>query len=505
MQQVKALLIGVSEYEASRELAFCKNDVILMSNALKKGLNVDPNNIFICGSDGTVNIEDFESSVNIISSNINENDILIFYFSGHGSDDIDHRLILSDGEISTQKTIEELSKIKCKHKVLFLDTCYSGNISVKEIEDTDMEKSLQEFIGQGYAVFASSSAIEKSFSANSKFSVFTSFLCDAITNRYIIRKGKKTLEDIYRIVLRYLEVWNLKNNGLQQHPIFKTNMTGTIWFEVEDYQPYKPAEVFCEDEKCIIYDVKPIHTAAAKRYSASCIIKETTTIDGLYEITENITSFLKSVEVFQNPESENRHKGKKVNLISIFYGLDIFDMIHNNYIYFSTWVDDTMDKNHWYRSRGKDDFIKNDIHYRSNTNYTFIKGIIEDNTVSSDELFDKTNRIVRRMIILAEKYISAYNKFIQREIPEDELRKKLNPYNIEIDKLYFESTDLPEAPIELKEWSDKADILIGSIHNLVFAYFEKYSHYDTIEKRIGYMNVYVKQYYKYLESFKAVS
>ncbi len=504
MQQVKALLVGVSEYEVAEPLGFCKNDVQLLCNALQKGLNIDSESIYKCGENGRVNIADFEKGVEIIASNINKDDIFIFYFSGHGSDDERHSLLLSNGEISTQKTIEELSKIECKHKIILLDACYSGNFKVNPIEDIDLEESLHMFIDHGYAVFASSSAIEKSYSSDSEFSVFTSFLCEAILNKFIIRNGRKSLEDIYRVLLKYLEVWNIRNEDLQQHPIFKTSMIGTIWFVVNDYQPYIPEKVIYEDENCIIHDVKPIHTGTAKRYSVACILKEICTIDELSIITEIVTSFLKDVEVFENEISERGHRGKPANLISIYYGLDLFDMEHNNYMYYSTWVDDTMDKNHWYKIYGKNDFIKKDIHYRINPNYGFIKGIIEENTVDGKEIFKKTDLLIRRMIILAEKYISAYNEFVQEEIPEEELFKKLEPYIKEIDGLYFESTEFPVATIEYKKWSDKAETLIASIHNLIYAY-KKDTIYDTVEKREGYINVYIKLYQKDLETFKQES
>ncbi|KJB87258.1 hypothetical protein AZ66_14180 [Paenibacillus sp. E194] len=62
------------------------------------------------------------------------------------------------------------------------------------------------------------------------------FLCEALTNTYTIREGKKSLYDINKFL--YLEIWNKNNPSKRQNPIYRANIGGTIFFEVKHYQPY---------------------------------------------------------------------------------------------------------------------------------------------------------------------------------------------------------------------------------------------------------------------------
>lgn len=82
-----------------------------------------------------------------------------------------------------------------------------------------------------------------SYSHPSKpISLFTSFLCDAVTSKTIIRKGKKSLNDIHKLLFLFFETWEKNNTSCVQTPIYRANIGGTIYFDVEDYTPYLPKE-----------------------------------------------------------------------------------------------------------------------------------------------------------------------------------------------------------------------------------------------------------------------
>lgn len=56
MELIKALLIGVCEYHTLgyAPLPLCGNDLYAMRSALINGLNVDTENILLCGETGNV-------------------------------------------------------------------------------------------------------------------------------------------------------------------------------------------------------------------------------------------------------------------------------------------------------------------------------------------------------------------------------------------------------------------------------------------------------------------
>ena len=68
-----------------------------------------------------------------------------------------HYLVLSDRLICTQDIISFLDAISARNKVIFLDCCFAGNFQVDGSAVFDMESTVRDFAGKGYAVFASTS------------------------------------------------------------------------------------------------------------------------------------------------------------------------------------------------------------------------------------------------------------------------------------------------------------------------------------------------------------
>ena len=67
--------------------------------------------------------------------------------------------------------------------------------------------------------------------------MYTGFLCDAITYRPLIRKGGKSLEDIINFIYFLSKKWS-ESHKCEQHPVFRSSLSGTIYFTVEEYHPY---------------------------------------------------------------------------------------------------------------------------------------------------------------------------------------------------------------------------------------------------------------------------
>ena len=87
---------------------------------------------------------------------------------------------------------------------------------------------------------------------------YTCILYDALTNPYLIRNGKKSLEEIKQYVDRLADISN-KSIMNKQHNAFRSSIVGTISFEVEEYKPYTTQKIYKETERYIIYSVKPVH------------------------------------------------------------------------------------------------------------------------------------------------------------------------------------------------------------------------------------------------------
>lgn len=177
------------------------------------------------GSSGTVNINELADELKIASMLVEADDTYIFYFSGHGNNGT---LALSETNIRVQEVIELVNAIKAKNKIIILDSCRSGDFMIPKVETLGISELVEEFAGAGYAVMASCGASENSafYPPENKISLYTHFLCNALTADFIIKKGKKSLEEINELIIRMTDIWNQKGDNIQ-HPVFRANITGT--------------------------------------------------------------------------------------------------------------------------------------------------------------------------------------------------------------------------------------------------------------------------------------
>ncbi|EOR20425.1 caspase family protein [Clostridium sartagoforme] len=505
MSTVKSLLIGVSDYSMMNEnnLPFCINDISAMSEALTKGLKAEASNIIACGDNGIVTKSNFLDSLKKAISTVKPEDTFIFYFSGHGGNsEIGHLLLLSDGYIMTQEVIELFESIPAKNKIIIFDSCMAGNFEVVETPIFSQTMLLDDFVGKGYAVISSCNATQYSYGhPNKPVSLFTSFLCEALKDRYIIREGKKSLNDIQKLLFLYLSIWNKNNHKRIQNPIYRANLGGTIYFSVEDYTSYKIKNFYEETEKYTIYSVKPLHSSIAKRYSARIILKEPLSFEEIAQINHEVVEKLKMEEFYNNSKSELYWKGKPANIVFCYFGRDEQDMINNNYICHTTWVDNSQDKEWWYKLYNNCEVIKN-IHFNVHTYYDTLKTFNEENIGEKNLLYKKTTMIVKNIVTLAESAISLYNEFINNSKTEIELIQDMEILIPHIEKWYFFETELELPPKELKKWCQCCSSLVSTIHDFTFFYNQRYIDGRTSENRIACMNMTIKRYYDDLEKLK---
>ena len=507
MAKTRALVIGVSEYTSvsANNLPFCKNDIFAMKQALIQGLKIDPSDIVLCGLMDTVMAGEVITALHGLSEVSEEDDSILLYFSGHGTTVADsHYLVLSDKLIRTQELIEYLDNINAKNKVLFLDCCLAGNFSVDKTAVFNINETADEFAGRGYAVFASCNAQQYSYGHPDKpISLFTNFLCQALTLSFIIREGKKSLYDIHKLLFMLLEVWNKNNPTKIQTPVYRANMGGTIYFDVQDYHPYVVKKFFSESESYIIYSVEPVHSSIAKRYSVQIILKQPMSFAEIAVINHEIVQTVKSLNIYENKMQEERWKFKSANLVFCYFGLDETDMINANYLCHTTWVDETQDKNWWYRLNKNSEVI-DDVHFNIHSYYESLKAFTEKHTATKEKLIAETRAIITRMVTLAEQIISLYNEFLNGAKSENDYKNDIAGITSELSKLYFAETNLDIPPHDLKEWSQLCSNLAGTIHDFTLYYGQNAFSKRTPENRKACMDMSIKRYYRDLEKLKTV-
>ena len=152
--------------------------------------------------------------------NANSEDIVILYFSGHGTPGA---LVCHDGLLTYQHIFKMLKGCKASRKVIIADACYSGKMRTNNQQTSS-------YNSQNVMLFLSSRTNEVSRESRYKNSLFTIFLerglrggADTNRDRYI------TARELYGFVHKGV----IEASGNKQHPVmwgkFDNNMTVINW------------------------------------------------------------------------------------------------------------------------------------------------------------------------------------------------------------------------------------------------------------------------------------
>src|SRR5262245_28817827 len=127
-----AILIGPTEYvHGINPLKFCTNDIVEVGKALRTTLEFNDTNIMEFGTGLRLNASRstiyHELGKLLKGGHIKEDDLLLFYFSGHGMRDKKEYLLPSDATpnnikntgIDFEDLVDQLTETGCKNVVMF--------------------------------------------------------------------------------------------------------------------------------------------------------------------------------------------------------------------------------------------------------------------------------------------------------------------------------------------------------------------------------------------------
>lgn len=191
-----ALLIGVSEYNSEsglKPLPSAAEDVQAMQRVLLHSSEFSAEDITVLTNPQK---HDLEEAIYQLFTDRQKEDLLLFYFSGHGIKDEAGKLYFSlpttrknqNGSLIKHTAVpatvlhESMNDSRSTCQVLVLDCCFSGafakGLTVKDDGNIDIRAQLG---GKGRAIFTSSNSIEYSFHQdNFKLSVYTHFFVEGL-------------------------------------------------------------------------------------------------------------------------------------------------------------------------------------------------------------------------------------------------------------------------------------------------------------------------------------
>ncbi len=220
--KVYLVSVGISDYPGTgNDLTLPVNDartiawVYSKNSSLKYQILLDKN----------ATLEKIKNTMNKIFALADLDDQVVFFYSGHGCDG---GFYVYDGVLSYQEIRESMSRSKCRNKMIFADTCFSGGLRT---DNTLLHTETSAAKKANVMLFLSSRNDEYSLEYfNMKNGLFTNYLqkgirggADADKNRIIT--ARELFEYVHTNVERHSEG--------KQHPVmwgkFPHSMPVMIW------------------------------------------------------------------------------------------------------------------------------------------------------------------------------------------------------------------------------------------------------------------------------------
>lgn len=219
--KVYLVAVGISDYPGTKnDLRLCANDA--QTIAWLYGKNSDVEVKLLLDSNATVT--NIVTAMNSMFAKAGENDIVVFFFSGHG---VKGGFVAHDNFLYYDKVRKAMSQSKSKSKIIFADACFSGKIRTGKTEQDQVAQAKKSNV----MLFLSSRSNEKSIERpNMKNGFFTTYLqrglrggADANRDRII------TAKELYDYV--HPRVVDISKS--LQHPVmwgnFPDDMTVIKW------------------------------------------------------------------------------------------------------------------------------------------------------------------------------------------------------------------------------------------------------------------------------------
>ena len=273
----RAMVVAVSQYDTSLlDLGFCEKDGNSMHNVLtSNGFQVEEKNVLIGKVDGTKMREAILDFFN--DTSIRANDIILFYFSGHGVPDRD-TVYLSSSDTDPNFPIKKgfsfdelrimMDRCISTKVITILDSCYSGAARLSK-GPKDAAKLAEQLISkgggvqeEGQCILAASQSYQEAYGMNEgNGSVFTHYVVegmkgdpraadndgnitpdtlgkyvyDKVTSEYPNQKPIRKVSTSGDIILAKIPT-NIKKNNVKKFNLSEELKSGNRFFKISEYQ-----------------------------------------------------------------------------------------------------------------------------------------------------------------------------------------------------------------------------------------------------------------------------
>lgn len=230
----KAFVVGINDYKHN-VLSGCVNDANVVAELLGNHANGDPNFDVKKLLDVGHKYEVYENIKWVFDEN-EDVETALFYFAGHGMFDSDKGYLVfpdvyetHDG-LAMQDVLDLANKSKARNKIIILDCCHSGAITVSA------SSVVKPYVARGVTVLAATREFE-SAAETREGGLFTTLFCEALRGGASGICGTVTPGSIYAFIDRSLGPWC-------QRPVFISHVTSFV--SMRNCVPKVPLDILRE-------------------------------------------------------------------------------------------------------------------------------------------------------------------------------------------------------------------------------------------------------------------
>lgn len=205
--KVYLVSVGISDYPGTiNDLSLCAHDARDLASLYQK--NSQAETLLLCDKKATTTA--VKQAMNSLFAKAKANDIVVLYYSGHGEK---KGLCLYDKTLSFKEIMKIYDKLKCKNKMIFSDSCFSGSIrSQATLQEADVEltNNVMFFMGSRSNEFS----IENSHDFTNSY--FTHALIRALSGKADSNRNRTiSAKELFTYVSKHVREYS----DDQQHPV----------------------------------------------------------------------------------------------------------------------------------------------------------------------------------------------------------------------------------------------------------------------------------------------
>lgn len=220
--KVYLVSVGIADYPGTQnDLRLPVKDAKTIAWLYSKNTSVD----YVLLLDRNATRKTVSAAMNKVFTKAGTNDILVFFFSGHG---YPGGFVTYDGQLTYETIRDAMAKSSCRNKMIFADACFSGKMRTG---GRASESSVAEARKANVMLFLSSRSDETSIERRDmQNGFFTTYLQKGLrggadANKDRIITARELFQYVHKGVVRL-------SNG-KQHPVmwgkFPNNMPVMVW------------------------------------------------------------------------------------------------------------------------------------------------------------------------------------------------------------------------------------------------------------------------------------